>query len=191
LSDAYADQDAVRKDPALTYLHPLMQMQWEEDLDELLARAPGPASRQAYVDFYAMGLELTRQAQSAGVKIMAGTDYIVAGLDLHRELEQLVRAGLTPQQALQAAITTPVEYAKASARFGEVAPGKIADLVLLTQNPLAEIRNTRTIEAVVFNGNVYNQAAIDRIKGRVQSNARSWTIGAKIIWRFVRSPANY
>ena len=190
-SDAYADQAEVREDPALTYLHPLMKMQWQEDIDELILRAPAPSSRQAYRDFYRKGLVLTRQAQAAGVKIMVGTDYIVAGLDVHRELEQLVLAGLTPQQALQAATTTPAEYAGGAERFGDVAPGKIADLVLLSQNPLADIRNTQAIEAVLFNGTVYGPAAIDRIKRHVRSNARSWTIGAKMIWRFLRRPADY
>ena len=190
-SDAYADQAVVRDDPALRYLHPLMQMQWEEDLDDLLQRAPTADDRQAYVDFYRKGLELTRRAQAAGVKIMVGTDYIVAGLDVHRELEQLVLAGLTPQQALQAATITPADYANAAARFGDVAPQKIADLVLLTGNPLVDIRNTQTIETVLFNGNVYGPAAIDRIKRHVRSNAASWTIGAKMVWRFIRNPANY
>ena len=190
-SDAYADQAVVRDDPALRYLHPLMKMQWQEDLDELLHRAPTPADRQGYVDFYRKGLELTRQAQASGVKIMVGTDYIVAGLDVHRELEQLVLAGLTPQQALQAAITTPADYAHAAVRFGDVAPGKIADLMLLTRNPLVDIRNTQAIEAVLFNGNVYGAASIERIKRHVRANAGSWTIGAKMIWRFIRNPANY
>jgi imidazolonepropionase-like amidohydrolase len=190
-SDAYADQPVVREDPALQYLHPLMKMQWLEDLDAVLSRDPTPAARQAYVDFYRKGLALTAQAHASGVRIMVGTDYIAAGLDVHRELEQLVLAGLTPHQALQAAITTPVEYAEAAADYGEVTPGRIADLVLLSANPLADIRHTQRIEAVVFNGTAYGPEALERIKGHVRSNARSWTIGAKMIWRFVKNPASY
>lgn len=190
-SDAYADQTVVRDDPGLRYLHPLMKMQWQEDLDDLLQRAPTSADRQGYVDFYRKGLELTRQAQAAGVQIMVGTDYIVAGLDVHRELEHLVLAGLTPQQALQAAIVTPADYANAAMRFGDVAPQKTADLVLLSRNPLVDIRNTQTIEVVLFNGNVYGPVTIDRIKRHVRSNASSWAIGSKIIWRFIRNPASY
>lgn len=190
-SDAYADQAVVRDDPALRYVHPLMKMQWQEDLDEVIQRAPTSADRQGYVDFYRKGLALTQQAQASGVKIMVGTDYIVAGLDVHRELEQLVLAGLTPQQALEAAIITPADYANAAARFGDVAPQKIADLVLLTRNPLVDIRNTQTIEVVLFNGNVYGPVTIDRITRHVRSNANSWTIGSKMIWRFIRNPANY
>ena len=190
-SDAYAADDVVRKDPALRYLHPLMEMQWREDLDALLARDATPAARRAYVDFYRKGLELTRQAHASGVKIAVGTDYIVAGLDVHRELEQLVLAGLTPHQALQAAITTPAEYANATDRFGAIAPGKVADLILLADDPLKDIRHTQRIDAVLFNGTVYNNSTIERIKRHVRSNATSWTIGTKMIWRFLRNPANY
>ena len=52
-------------------------------------------------------------------------------------------AGLTPTQVLQAAIITPADYAKATVRFADVAPQKIADLIVLTANPLEDIGNTR------------------------------------------------
>jgi hypothetical protein len=190
-SDAYAETPAVREDPALVYLHPLMKMQWLEDLDNTLAVDPGPEARKAYVDFYEKGLELTGKAQAAGVKIMVGTDYIAPGLDVHRELEQLVRAGLSPQQALTAATLTPAEYAGLSAEYSAVAPGRIADILVLSADPLLDIRNTQRIEAVVFNGVLYGDDAIAALKKRVTQNARSWTVGAKILWRFIKNPANY
>lgn len=190
-SDAYADDRRVREDPALAYLHPLMKMQWLEDVDALLARDPGPQARRAYVDFYEKGLALTGQAHAAGVRVMVGTDYIAPGLDVHRELEQLVKAGLTPGEALEAATIVPAEYAGASDLFGEVAPGRVADLVLLGADPLADIRNTRAIEAVVFNGALYDRQAIAGLKEVVRANARSWHVGAKILWRFIVSPASY
>ena len=189
--DAYADRPEVREDPALVYLHPLMKMQWLEDIDETIQRDPSPAARQAYVDFYEKGLALTKQAHDAGVRIMVGTDYIAAGYDVHRELEQLVSAGLTPRQALAAATIVPAEYAGDTSRYGDVAAGKMADLIVLGANPLEDIRNSRSIEAVVFNGALYDQPAIAALKERVEANARSWTAGARIIWRFIRSPANY
>ena len=190
-SDAYADKSVVREDPALAYLHPLMKMQWMEDVDSLIKRDPAPADRKAYLDFYEKGLALTKQAHDAGVKVMVGSDYIVAGLDVHREMEQLVEAGLTPRQALAAATLVPAEYAHASNRYGEVAVGNVADLIVLTENPLADIRNTQSIWMVVFNGAPYDHEAIARIKKNVEENARSWTIGAKILWRFLKNPASY
>jgi imidazolonepropionase-like amidohydrolase len=99
--------------------------------------------------------------QKAGVKILAGTDtpnpYVFPGSSLHDELELLVKAGLTPLQALQAATLRPAEYLGMAGRLGTIAPGKLADLVLLSADPLADIANTRRIEAVVLNGRIHHK----------------------------------
>lgn len=190
-ADAYADRPEVREDPALRYVHPLLQRQWREDVDEILAADPGQQARRAYIDFYGKGLELTAAAQRASVRIMAGTDYIAPGLDVHRELEQLVRAGLTPAQALRAATITPARYAGRAHDQGAIDAGKVADIVLLDADPLRDIRNTRRIHAVVFGGAFYDGDALDAIKAHVARNARSWTIGAKIVWRFLKNPGAY
>lgn len=190
-SDAYAEAPAVRHDPLLRFVHPLLQRQWAEDLDELLAEDPSPEARETYRRFHRKGLELTGQAHRAGVRILAGTDYLVAGADLHRELEQLAAAGLPPAAVLRAATLSPAEYFGLQATHGSIEAGKVADLVLLDANPLADVRNTQRIDAVVFNGNFYDRAALDRITRHVQRQARSWTVGCKIVWRFVKNPAAY
>lgn len=189
--DAYADDPAVREDPLLRYVHPLMRRQWLEDIDETLADDPSPGARETYREFYRKGLELTGAAHRAGVKIAAGTDYIIAGADVHRELELLVLAGLTPSEALHAATLAPVEYFGLEDHYGGVAAGKTADLVLLNANPLDDVRNTQQIEAVLFNGNLYDRAALDRISEHVQRQARSWTVACKILWRFIKNPVSY
>jgi len=176
-SDAYAEDPAVREDGLLRYLHPLMKRQWLEDLDELLAEDSSPEARETHRQFYRKGLELTGAAHRAGVKVLAGTDYIVAGADLHRELQQLSLAGLQPAEILRAATIHPAEYFGLERQYGTVEAGKVADLVLLDANPLADIRNTQTISAVVFNGNFYDRAALDGISAYVERQARSWTAG--------------
>jgi imidazolonepropionase-like amidohydrolase len=94
--------------------------------------------------------------QRARVPIMAGTEtgesYTFPGYDLHRELQLLVKAGLTPLQALRAATITPAEYLEAADTLGTVAEGKVADLVLLEADPLKDIRNTEKIAAVILGG---------------------------------------
>lgn len=190
-SDAYGDDPSVREDELLRYLHPLMKRQWLEDIDETIAEDPSPAGRQAHRDFYRKGLELTGAAHRAGVKVLAGTDYIVAGADLHRELQQLSMAGLSNLEVLRAATTSPVEYFGLQAQYGSVEAGKVADLVLLNANPLQDIRNTQKIEAVIFNGNVYDRAALDRIARYVEGQAGSWTVACKIVWRFIKNPGGY
>lgn len=190
-SDAYAEDVAVREDPLLRYLHPLMKWQWMEDVDGILAHDPSPQARQTYREFYHKGLELTGAAHRAGVKTLVGTDYIVAGAYVHRELEQLVLAGLTPAQALYAATLAPAEYFGLEGQYGTVAKGKVADLLLLSANPLDDISNTQQIESVIFNGNLYDQDAIRQISSHVQRQARSWSVACKILWRFIKNPVAY
>ncbi|HEX6082939.1 MAG TPA: amidohydrolase family protein [Thermoanaerobaculia bacterium] len=190
-SDAYADDARVRQDPLLRYLHPLMKRQWLEDIDEIVAEDPSPAARETYRRFHAKGLELTGAAHRAGVKVLAGTDYIAAGADLHRELEQLALAGLAPADVLRAATLHPAEYFGLQSQYGTVEEGKVADLLLLTANPLQDVRNTQRIHAVVFNGTLYDRAALDTISSYVERQARSWSAGCKIVWRFLKNPGGY
>lgn len=190
-SDAYADDSSVRTDPLLRYLHPLVERQWLEDVDEVIAEGPSPAARETHRQFYRKGLELTGAAHRAGVRVLAGTDYFVAGADLHRELQQLAAAGLPPDAVLRAATLSPAEYFGLEAQYGTVTEGKRADLLLLNADPLEDVRNTLQIEGVAFNGHFYDRAALDEISALVERRARSWTIGCKIIWRFLKNPAGY
>jgi len=101
-------------------------------------------------------LELVAALQQQDVPIGAGTDTPIAqaipGYSLHTELERLVDAGLTPQQALYAATVRPAEVFKVSGSMGQISTGMEADLVLLRKNPLVDIRHSRSIEAVISNG---------------------------------------
>ena len=189
--DAYADDARVREDSLLRYLHPLMRWQWLEDIDATVSAAPAPEDRAAYRAFYHKGLELTGAAHRAGVPLMLGTDYIVAGADVHRELALLVEAGLSPAAALHAATVAPATYAGLGGQYGAVARGRVADLLLLDANPLEDIRNTRRIAAVVFRGRLYDRAALARIDAHVLRQARSWAVACKIVWRFLRRPVSY
>jgi imidazolonepropionase-like amidohydrolase len=190
-SDAYADDPKVRQDPLLRFLHPLVKRQWIEDIDELLAEDPSPAARETYRRYYRKTLELTGAAHRAGVPILAGTDYVVAGADLHRELEQFVLAGLSPAEALRTATLSPAQYFALDGQYGTVEEGKAADLILLHANPLVDIRNTQQIDAVIFNGNLYDRIALDRILRHVERQARSWSVACKIVWRFIKKPGAY
>ncbi|MEO0973734.1 MAG: CIA30 family protein, partial [Pseudomonadota bacterium] len=100
-------------------------------------------------------LENVRRLHDAGVAILAGSDApnpgTAHGATLHGELALLVRAGLTPAQALAAATSVPARVFGLASR-GIVAEGARADLVLVRGDPLADIRATRVIEDVLRNG---------------------------------------
>ena len=87
-----------------------------------------------------------------------------AGFSLHDELVALVEdGGLTPAEALRTATLNPARYFSASDTMGVVAPGKVADLVLLLANPLRDIRNTQRITGVVVNGRYLHRKELDQM----------------------------
>jgi len=89
---------------------------------------------------------------------------------LHDELAELVRAGLTPAQALRSATLNGATFMGAAARSGSITEGKEADLVLLTANPLADIANTRKIAAVVSRGKIYSRQDLGKMLAAIKNN---------------------
>ncbi len=111
-------------------------------------------------------LPLVGLMHRAGVGLLAGTDFAASilypGFSLHDELALLVDAGLTPMQALQTATRNPARMLGRD-DLGTIEAGKLADLVLLDADPLADIRHTRRIRAVVFRGRLLDRPALDRL----------------------------
>jgi imidazolonepropionase-like amidohydrolase len=97
-------------------------------------------------------LALVGLLNRSGVRLLAGTDLAASilypGFSPHDDLALLVEAGLTPMQALQTATRNPAQMLRRN-DLGTIAAGKLADLVLLDADPLADIRNTQKIRAVV------------------------------------------
>ena len=93
--------------------------------------------------------------------ILAGTDtpiyFLTPGASLHKELEALVRAGMSPLQTLAAATNIPARYFGLENSRGSLEPGMLADMVILKKNPLKDIRNTRSIKAVVRLGTLHTK----------------------------------
>src|SRR3989442_6345291 len=100
----------------------------------------------------------------AGGMVLAGTDCpnvaIVSGFSLHRELELLVRAGLSPSEAIVAATRRPAERLGKPQVFGTSPPGRAAGLILLDADPHLGIRNIRRIDRVIARGVVYEPDAL-------------------------------
>jgi imidazolonepropionase-like amidohydrolase len=92
----------------------------------------------------------------AGIPIVAGTDQVVPGHSLHREIELYVKAGFTPMEAIQAATIVPARVMKLDKETGTVEAGKAADLIILDANPLENISNIRTVRSVITAGKLYN-----------------------------------
>ncbi|HEV8149923.1 MAG TPA: amidohydrolase family protein [Gemmatimonadales bacterium] len=129
-------------------------------------------------------LEFDRQVQvvgdmfRAGVSILAGTDTPgperIPGFSLAEELQLLVRAGFSPMAALQAATREPARFLGATDSLGTIEPGKLADLVLLNGDPLADIRNVHAVHAVVLRGRYLSPAQLDSLRASVRSLVAAW-----------------
>jgi len=169
----FLDQRDLQHQPLDKYVPAYWRdVTWRRFTDEMmpdLLRDP-LALRQEY---FARNLQMVGAMHHAGVPFLAGTDtapgvYILPGFSLHDELANFEEAGFTPVESLQTATSNPAKFLRMEGRFGSIEPGKIADLVLLSANPLADIQNTRKISAVVADGRLYDRAALDQILREVE-----------------------
>jgi cytosine/adenosine deaminase-related metal-dependent hydrolase len=160
---------------ALSLHPPQTRSDWREVLDKLPedvaadwgAGGGGLGGRSADPTFPNWSLFLVGLMHQAGVPIGAGTDTPIAsaapGYSLHSELEMLVRAGLSPIEALRAATLRPAEFFGLEGEMGTIEPGRLADLVLLAGNPLDDITQTRSVLAVVTKGQLLDRSELDAL----------------------------
>jgi imidazolonepropionase-like amidohydrolase len=128
-------------------------------------------------EYFARNLQMVGALHHAGVPFLAGTDaapgiYIMPGFSLHDELANFVEAGFTPMESLQTATSNPAKFLEMENALGSIEPGKIADLVLLSANPLEDIHNTQKISAVIANGRLFDRASLDHMLAQVETSAK-------------------
>lgn len=158
--------DTRLSDPRLQYLPKAMTFYWNPANDFRFKSWTAEFYKVLQQDFN-IRLQMIKPIYDAGIPILAGTDFpnpfCFPGFGLHTELEWLVKAGLTPAQALQTATVNAARYLDLQNQYGSVATGKIADLVLLDENPLTNISNTQKIQLVMVHGKVFNKATLNNM----------------------------
>ena len=116
--------------------------------------------------------------------ITLGTDHPSWGdwfspFQAHREMHAMVRAGLPPAAALKAGTINAARALNVGDKLGSVEPGKFADLVVVTGNPLADIRTTHNVRLVMKGGRIYDpKALLESLKGKLgpkdDAEAKNW-----------------
>jgi imidazolonepropionase-like amidohydrolase len=149
---------------------------WKRFTDEIL-QGYGPDDLSTRKRFIEKELEVVGMLHKAGVPFLAGTDtpagvHIFPGFSLHEELQRFVAAGLTSLEALQTATLNPARFFGIEDQLGTVEKGKLADLVLLSANPLEDIANTQKIAGVIVNGRHFSRAELDKMLAGVEAAAR-------------------
>ncbi|KAJ3198416.1 hypothetical protein HK101_004186 [Irineochytrium annulatum] len=159
----YLNMAKTEIDQRSKYVPTAVQKQWAE-----VIRATPPEQTELMEAINSLTPGMVKKLNDAGVPMLAGSDSsfemtnFIYGISLHDELELLVKSGLTPLQALQAATLNPARYLEREQELGTVEKGKLADLVLLDKNPLEDIRNTTSVSAVVLDGKLMEKQTLDR-----------------------------
>jgi hypothetical protein len=159
---------AITQDPALAVVPPgLIAGAWKPS--DVMARAKWtPQILAQFKQSFPVLQQFAGIYARLGGRIAAGSDvgqaFVIPGFALHRELELLVDSGLSPAQAIRAATVDAAALLGLKDRVGVIDGGMAADLVLLDGDPLADIRNTRRIVAVIKNGVVVS-GAYDKARG--------------------------
>jgi len=123
-----------------------------------------PDKQAAYHEAFPAMLRLLKAIHDAGVTIIPGTDAL-AGYTLHHELELYARAGIAPAEVLRMATWTPALVMGMNKDRGVIAPGKLADMILVDGDPTKNIRDINNITTVIKSGKVYDPAAIEKALG--------------------------
>jgi Amidohydrolase family len=167
------DAPEFSDDPDLQYMAGSTKKSWQGATSTFVNKFPA-TSRATFRAAYEVLLRMTKIFHDGGVPMLAGSDAVgaaweVPGPSLHREFDELARAGLPPLKILQMATSDAAAFLGATATLGRVDVGRPADLVLLDGNPAADVAALHQVAAVVRDGRHYGAADLAALKDRVRS----------------------
>jgi imidazolonepropionase-like amidohydrolase len=167
--------EALQGRPELVYVPKPMVDQWAK---QRAGQLQNPDDAKELQRVLQIRDRVLKALSDSGAKLLLGSDapqlFSVPGFSLHREMEAMSSAGLTPYQILEAGTRNPSEYLGTLAEAGTVEVGKRADLILVDANPLADVRNVAKRSGVMVNGRWVSRAEIDKMLEGIAT-----TIGGK------------
>jgi hypothetical protein len=153
---SYLDEIDHSSDEYLNLLSTRFKSTYERRIKSALNSTPETRANRKNLDTFFR--KLTLKLYESGVQLMAGSDagaynaYVYPGPSLHKELESLVSVGLSPLEALKTSVINGPKWLGVEEDYGAIGIGKKADILLLKKNPLINIKNTTSLQAVIKNG---------------------------------------
>ena len=144
--------------PGYTVVAPRLPPQVRRQL--LTGGLPVPEGKdQRYQDSLQALLRMIKVLHDAGITLVPGTD-AMPGFGMHRELELYEKAGIPAPEVLRMATIGAARVMKRDKELGSIAPGKLADLVLVDGDPAQRVADIRHTSLVIKDGNIYEPAAL-------------------------------
>jgi len=128
------------------------------------ALEPPADQKAAYAESFPAMLKLLKALHDAGVTIIPGTDSL-AGYMLHHELEVYVRAGIPAPEVLRMATLTSAQVIGVDGSRGVIAPGKLADMILIDGDPAKDIADIEKVDTTIKGGKTYDSAKLEQVLG--------------------------
>jgi len=154
-----------QQDSLLNYIGPGIQKTYQDRVEGAKrAKASGSKMREKMEE---ISVRMIEPLQNAGVKLLAGSDcgafnsYVYPGESLHGELNALSRAGLSNAQVIKTSIINGPEFLDLGDKYGSVKEGKVADILILDENPLESIDYLKKIKTVIKSGKVYDREKLN------------------------------
>ena len=167
------DKDALSfsQDPEMIYVNKEQLKNWITNKENLMKN---PKYQAGQVNrFIRLRRKLISECNKNGVGLLLGSDapqvFNVPGFSIHHELAYLVRAGLTPYQALRTGTVNTGIFLR-QPDLGTIKIGNVSDLLLLTANPLIDIRNTKKVDGVMLGSKWLSKEFIDETLKKIQSS---------------------
>ena len=155
----------AQKDPNVRFVPEYLRTEWADPSNS--EGPPTPAQQEQERKDEEARKKMVLAMKTAEVGILTGSDtgdpYVLPGFVVHQEMALLVEYGLSPAEALRASTLEPARYFGTTASEGTVERGKNANLVIVAANPLADISNTRRVDAVVLRGKLLKRDQLDAL----------------------------
>ena len=174
---AYCYEQRILHKENLKYIEDSIVQRWEESRTNRVDRIKNEEEWKTLQKRYENQINVVTQLYRSGINILTGTDvagtpYVLPGFSIHDELSLLVKAGLSEYEALKCATFNPAKYLAIDDLHGSIESGKIANLVVLDENPIDNIENTMKIFGVVRKGKFLDRKYLEDLLRMVNAEIK-------------------